>query len=48
MMLTKNSICDHDQLCRLNVLDIERSPTGDRIYVYQDFQDQLERKADGS
>ena len=48
MMLTKNSICDHDQLCRLNVLDIEGSPTGDRIYVYQYFQDQLERKADGS
>ena len=48
MMLTRNSMCDHDQLCRLDVLGIEDSPTGDQMYVYQEFQDQLKRKADGS
>ena len=40
MMLTRNSMCDHDQLCRLNVLG--------QMYVYQEFQDQLKCKADGS
>ena len=39
---------DHDQLCRLYVLDIEDTPTGDQMYVYQEFQNQLKRKADGS
>ena len=48
MMLTRNSMCDHDQLCRLDVLGIEDSPTGDQMYVYQEFQDQLKCKADGS
>ena len=48
MMLTRNSLCDHDQLCRLDVLGIEDSPTGDQIYVYQEVQDQLKCKADGS
>ena len=48
MMLTRNSLCDHDQLCRLDVLGIEDSPTGDQMYVHQEFQDQLKRKADGS
>ena len=48
VMLTRNSMCDHDQLCRLDVLGIEDSPTGDQMYVYQEFQDQLKCKADGS
>ena len=39
MMLTRNSMCDHDQLCRLVVLGKEDSPTGDQMYVYQEFQD---------
>ena len=48
MMLTRNSMCDHDHLCRLDVLGIEDSPIGDQMYIYQEFQDQLKRKADGS
>ena len=48
MMLTRNSICDHAQLCRLDILGIEERPVGDQMYVYQKFQDQLKRKADGS
>ena len=41
-------MCDHDQLCRLDVLGIEDSPTGDQMYVYQEFEDQLKRKTGGS
>ena len=39
IMLTRNSIFDHDQLGRLDVVGIEDSPTGDQMYVYQEFQD---------
>ena len=39
---------DHDQLCRLDVLGIEDSPTEDQMQVYQELQDQLKRKANGS
>ena len=38
----RNSICDHDQLCGLDVTGIEDSPTGDQVYVYQEPQEQLE------
>ena len=38
MMLTRNSICDHDKLCRLDVLGIEDSPTGGQMYIYQSFK----------
>ena len=48
IMLTRNSTCDYDQLCRLDVLGIEDNPTGDQMHVYQEFQEQLERKPDGS
>ena len=41
-------MCDHDHLCRLDALGKEDSPTGDQMYVFQEFQDQLKRKADGS
>ena len=41
-------MCDHDQLCRFDVLGIEDSPAEDQMYVYQELQDQLKRKADGS
>ena len=44
MILTWNSMSDHDQLCRLNVLGIEDRPTGDQMYIYQEFQDQLKQK----
>ena len=42
MSSARNSICDHDQLCGLDVTGIEDSPTGDQIYVYQEPQEQLE------
>ena len=48
MMLTRNSMCDHDQLYRLDVLGTEDIPIGDQMYVHQEFQDQLKRKTDGS
>ena len=37
-------MCEYDLLCRVDVLGIEGSPTGDQMYVYQEFQDQLKRK----
>ena len=40
MMLTRNSMYDHDQLCRLDVLGIEDSHSGDQMYIYQEFQTQ--------
>ena len=45
MMLTREAICDHDLLCRLDVLGTEDSPTGDQMYVYQEIKEQLECKA---
>lgn len=47
MMLTRNSTCDHDQLCRLDILGIEDQPTGDQQFVYKEFQEQLLRHPDG-
>ena len=35
MLLTINSTCDHDQLCRLDVLGIEDQPSGDQEFVYK-------------
>ena len=46
MMLTRNSKCDHYQLCRSYVLGIEDSPTGDQMHVYHEFQEQLARLLD--
>ena len=45
MMLTREAICDHDLLCRLDALGTEDSPTGDQMYVYQEIKEQLECKA---
>ena len=35
MLLTRNSTCDHDQLCRLDVLGIKDQPSGDQEFVYK-------------
>ena len=43
LLLTRNSTCDHDQLCRLDVLGIEDQPSGDQKFVYKEFKDQLQR-----
>ena len=43
MLLTRNSTCDHDQLCRLDVLGIEDQPFGNREFVYKEFKDQHQR-----
>ena len=46
MLLTRNSTCDHDQLCRLDVLGIEDQPSGDQEFVYKEFRDQLQRHSE--
>ena len=35
MLLTRNSTCDHEQLCRLDVLGIKDQPSGDQEFVYK-------------
>ena len=47
MLVTRNSTCDHDQLCRLDVLGIEDQPSGDQELVYKEFKDQLQRHPEG-
>ena len=42
MLRTRNSTCDHDRLCRLDVLDIEDQPSGDQEFVYKEFKDQTQ------
>ena len=46
MLLTRNSTCDHDQLCRLDVLGIEDQPSADQEFVYKEFRDQLQRHSE--
>ena len=48
MMMTQNSIpVDFDQLSRLDVLGIEDAPEGCQKSVYDEFEEQLERREDG-
>ena len=47
LLLTRNSTCDHDQLCRLDVLGIEYQPSGNQEFVYKKFKDQLQRYPEG-
>ena len=47
MFLTaQTSSTDYEKLCRLNVLGLEDSPTGDLGEVYKEFQEQLQRSPD--
>ena len=43
MLVTRNPICDHDQLCRLDVLGIEDQPYGHQEFACKEFKDQLQR-----
>ena len=43
MLLTRNSTCHHDQLCRLDVLVIDDQPSVDQEFIYKQFKDWLQR-----
>ena len=47
MFLTQTSSFDYENLCRLNVLGLEDSTTGDQASVYEEFKEQLKRSPDG-
>ena len=44
---TQTSVADYEGLCRLDVLGLEDSPTGDQNIVYEEFREQLKRSPDG-
>ena len=39
MLLTQTSRADYEELCRLDVLRLEDSPTGDKGVVYEEFKE---------
>ena len=43
---TRNLSCDHDQLCRLDILGVEDQPSGYQEFAYKEFKDQLQRHAE--
>ena len=43
MFLTQTSSFDYENLCRLDVLGLEDSTTGDQASVYEEFKEQLKR-----
>lgn len=45
MKLSSYWTCNHNHLCKLDVLDVNNSFTEDQMYVCWEFQDQLEDKA---
>ena len=47
IFLTQTSVTDYDELCRLDVLGLEDSPTGDQETVYAEFREQLKRRDEG-
>lgn len=47
MFLTQTSSFDYKNLCRLDVLGLEDSTTGDQASVYEEFKEQLKRSPDG-
>ena len=46
MFMTQTSSADYEKLCRLDVLGLEDSPTGDQDEVYKEFQEQLQRSSE--
>jgi hypothetical protein len=40
MFLTQTSSADYESLCRLDVLGLQDSPTGDQGEIYKEFQEQ--------
>ena len=47
MLQTQTSTADYEELCRLDVLALEDSPTGDQTSIYDEFQEQLTRSHEG-
>ena len=47
MFLTQTSTVDYDNLCRLDVLGLADSATGDQDEVYSEFKEQLSRDEEG-
>ena len=46
IFLTQTSSADYEKLCRLDILGIEDSPTGDQGEVYKELQEQLQRSSE--
>ena len=46
MFMTQTSSADYERLCRLDVLGLEDSPTGDQDEVYKEFKEQLQRSSE--
>ena len=46
MFMTQTSSADYEKLCRLDVLGLEDSPTGEQDEVYKEFQEQLQRSSE--
>ena len=47
MFLTQTCSADYESLCRLDVLGLQDSPTGDQGEIHKEFQEQLRRSPDG-
>ena len=47
MLLTQMSSVDYEELCKLDVLGLADTPTGDQGVVYDEFKEQLRRSKEG-
>ncbi|KAL9957559.1 hypothetical protein ACROYT_G039201, partial [Oculina patagonica] len=47
MLLTQTSKVDYEELCKLDVLGLADSPSGDQGVVYDEFKEQLRRNEEG-
>lgn len=47
MLLTQTSSVDYEELCKLDVLGLADSPSGDQGVVYDEFKEQLRRSEEG-
>ena len=47
MFLTQTLVADYEELCRLDVLGLEDTPTGDQRVVHQEFLKQMKRSPEG-
>ncbi|KAK3730894.1 hypothetical protein QZH41_012605 [Actinostola sp. cb2023] len=47
MLMTQTSHVDYEELCRLDVLGLQDTPTNDQGSVYEEFKEQLTRDKEG-
>ena len=47
MLLTQTSRVDYEDLCKLDILGLADSPSGDQSVVYDEFKEQLRRSDEG-